>query len=112
MYGARNLGPCSQSGFNSTTEISAYFRYLCLLECATNHRLAPSSSPVWPRLPGTVLTTDLVRPPGQDAEHVRAGTVSNMGAFTRLALLKLAVSGNPGACKAHLDPNSELHQTI
>ena len=52
------LGTMLTNGFNSTTEISAYFRYLCLLECATNHRLAPSSSPVWPRLPGTLLTTD------------------------------------------------------
>jgi len=44
------------NGFNSTTDISAYFRYLCLLQCATNHRLVPSSSPVWPRLSGTGTT--------------------------------------------------------
>jgi hypothetical protein len=51
------LGTTFLNGLNSTTDVSAYFRHLCLLQCATNHRLAPSSSPVWPRLPGTLLLT-------------------------------------------------------
>jgi hypothetical protein len=51
------LGTTLINPLNSTTDISAYFRYLGLLQCATNHRLAPSSSPVWPRLPGSVLLT-------------------------------------------------------
>src|SRR5215813_716101 len=52
------LGTKLLNGLNSTTDISAYFRYLCLLQFATNRRLAPSSSPVWPRLPGSVLSTE------------------------------------------------------
>ena len=51
------LGTTLLIGFNGTTVQSAYFRHLCSLQFAPNRRLAPSSSPVWPRLPGTLLLT-------------------------------------------------------
>jgi hypothetical protein len=70
------LGTTLVNGLNSTTDTSAYFRYLGLLQCATNHRLAPSSSPVWPRRPGTVLVRNLhVDPLGQSIEDRRQDAI-------------------------------------
>src|SRR5215472_6692260 len=68
------LGTKLINGLNSTTDISAYFRYLCLLQFATNRRLAPSSSPVWPRLPGPVLIKNSPAAAGPVSPH-RLGRV-------------------------------------
>ena len=38
------LGTTLRNGFNSTTEKSAYFRYLCLPQCASSRRIGPRSS--------------------------------------------------------------------
>src|ERR1035437_6475182 len=43
------LGTTLFIGFNSTTGISAYFRYLGISQSPPKRRITPSSSPVWPR---------------------------------------------------------------
>ena len=43
------LGTTLLIGFNSTTGLSAYFRYLGISQSPPNRRITPSSSPVWPR---------------------------------------------------------------
>ena len=43
------LGTTLSDGFNSTTDGSAYFHYLCSYQFAMNYPYEPGSSPVWPR---------------------------------------------------------------
>lgn len=43
------LGTTLLDGFNSTTDGSAYFHYLCSYQFAMRRRMTPSSSPVWTR---------------------------------------------------------------
>jgi len=43
------LGTTLLIGFNNSTGLSAYFRYLGFSQSPPKRRITPSSSPVWPR---------------------------------------------------------------
>src|ERR1035437_2274044 len=43
------LGTTLLIGFNNSTGLSAYFRYLGISQSPPKRRITPSSSPVWPR---------------------------------------------------------------
>src|SRR5260370_27479008 len=69
------LGTTLWIGFNSTTVVTAYFRYLSIRYSLPNRRAPPSSSPVWPRPAGPWLWRNFAQNP-QRVNYLRRETVS------------------------------------